>query len=60
VAKSFAGIYVAGIGSAGELDRDPVCAELQRALPGIEALTLELPPLGGPGGDEGAARLRQK
>jgi hypothetical protein len=65
VATSFARIYALVVWL--ERVRDPlgptidpalVPGIVRRALPKIEALTLALPPSGGPGTDEGAQRLR--
>jgi hypothetical protein len=38
--------------------KDHACPALRRALPAIEALTLALPPSGGPGFDVGAQKTR--
>ncbi len=57
-AASFAGIYVAVVWFAGRFEPALVRARIRRALPEIEALTLALPPSGGPGFDEGAGKMR--
>jgi hypothetical protein len=58
VATSFAGIYAVIVWFAGPFEPDMIRAKLRRALPEIEALTLAMPPSGGPGFDEGAAKIR--
>lgn len=58
VAESFAGIYAVVVWFEGPVQPDLVRARVRRALPEIEALLLALPPPGGPGGDEPAAKLR--
>jgi hypothetical protein len=58
VAESFAGIYAVVVWFGGNFQPELVRARVRRALPEIEALTLALPPPGGPGGDEAAAKLR--
>ena len=58
VARSFAGIYVVVVWFDGDFEPSLVRARIRRALPEIEALTLSLPPSGGPGRDQAAGRLR--
>ncbi|MBX3191023.1 MAG: hypothetical protein KF819_28765 [Labilithrix sp.] len=58
MAVSFAGIYVVVVWFYDGFGADLVRARIRRALPEIERLTLSLPPSGGPGADEGAARAR--
>jgi hypothetical protein len=58
VAKSFATIYAVVVWFDGPFQPEVVRARIRRALPEIEALTLALPPRGGPGGDEGAVKVR--
>jgi hypothetical protein len=58
VAMSFAGIYVLVVWLAGAFEPALVRARIRRALPAIEALTLAMPPSGGPGCDEGAEKRR--
>jgi hypothetical protein len=57
-ALSFASIYALVVWFEGTFDASLVRARLRRALPEIEALTLALPPSGGPGTDEGAIKMR--
>jgi hypothetical protein len=57
-AVSFAGIYAVVVWFDRSFDASLVRARIRRALPEIEALTLALPPSGGPGFDEGAGKLR--
>jgi hypothetical protein len=58
LATSFAGLYALVVWFGDPVDPVPVRARMERMLPQIETLTLALPPLGGPGGDEGAAKMR--
>jgi hypothetical protein len=58
VGISFAGIYAVVVWFETDFDVSLVRAMIRRALPEIEALTLALPPSGGPGFDEGAVKLR--
>jgi hypothetical protein len=60
VALSFAGIYALVVWFSADTALEPsfVRARMKRALPAIEALTLSLPPSGGPGSDAGAAKIR--
>jgi hypothetical protein len=58
VAVSFTGIYAVVVWFDGSFDPATVRVKVRRALPEIEALTLALPPSGGPGSDEGAVKLR--
>jgi hypothetical protein len=58
IGVSFAGIYVVVVWFNGAFDPALVRARIRRALPTIEALTLALPPSGGPGCDQGAERIR--
>jgi hypothetical protein len=58
VALSFAGIYVVVVWFDAPFEPFLVLARIRRALPEIEALTLALPPSGGPGTDAAAARIR--
>jgi hypothetical protein len=58
VASSFAGIYAVVVWFDQPFDSALARARIRRALPEIEALTLALPPSGGPGSDEGAMKLR--
>src|SRR5450631_2177222 len=58
VAISFAGIYVLVVWFKGAFEAPLVRARMRRALPGIEALVLSLPPLGGPGAGEGTGKQR--
>ncbi len=57
-ALSFASIYVLVVWFERAFESTLVRARMRRALPIIEALTLALPPSGGPGFDQGAGRLR--
>ena len=56
VALSFAGIYVLVVAFDTEVQPQMVRARMRRALPAIEALTLALPPSGGPGSEAAARR----
>lgn len=47
--RSFAGIYILYLRFAAPFDRDAVRQHVAAALPAVEALTLALPPSGGPG-----------
>jgi hypothetical protein len=58
LAISFAGIYVLVVWFEEEFPPSAVRALIRRALPEIEALTLTLPPSGGPGFDVGAQKIR--
>ena len=58
VARSFAGIYAVVVWFDDDFEPDLVRARIRRAIPEIQALTLALPPSGGPDSDEGAGRLR--
>ncbi len=58
VGASFAGIYAVVVCFDGAFAPALVRARIRRAVPEIEALTLGLPPSGGPGFDEGAQRVR--
>jgi hypothetical protein len=58
LAISFAGIYVLVVWFEEEFPPSAARALIRRALPEIEALTLTLPPSGGPGFDEGAQKIR--
>jgi hypothetical protein len=57
VGVSFAGIYAVVVWFDGAFDPALARARIRRALPEIEALTVGLPPSGGPGFDEGAQRV---
>lgn len=57
-AASFAGIYAVAVWFDATFDSALVRAKVRRALPEIEALTVSLPPSGGPGSDEGAVKVR--
>ena len=57
-AMSFAGIYAVVVWFDRAFESALVRARIRRALPEIEALTLALPPSGGPGSDEAAAKVR--
>lgn len=56
VALSFAGIYALVVAFDAEVLPHMVRARMRRALPAIEALTLALPPSGGPGSEAAAQR----
>jgi hypothetical protein len=58
VAMSFAGIYVVVAWFDKPFESTLVRARIRRALPEIEALTLALPPSGGPGSDQAAGKRR--
>jgi hypothetical protein len=58
VGVSFAGIYVVVVGFEGDFDAALVRARIRRALPAIEALTLDLPPPEGPVGGERGGKLQ--
>jgi len=58
VALSFATIYVLVVWFKGEFEAPLVRARMRRVLPNIEALVVDLPPDGGPGGTSGAGKLR--
>ena len=58
VGASFAGIYAVVVWFDEAFDPTFVRLLLRRALPAIEALTLALPPSGGPGFDVGAQKIR--
>lgn len=57
-ARSFAGIYAVVVWFEDDFEPDLVRARIRRSIPEIQALTLALPPSGGPGSDQGAGRLR--
>jgi hypothetical protein len=57
-AQSFAGIYVLVVWFEGAFAETFVHARMRRVLPEIEALTLALPPSGGPGRHRGAMKAR--
>ena len=58
VAVSFAAIYVLVVWLDRELEPSFVRARIRRALPELEALTLSLPPSGGPSDDVAAGKVR--
>jgi hypothetical protein len=58
VAMSFAGIYAVVVWFDRSFEPAFVRARIRRAIPEIEALTLALPPSGGPGTDQAAGRVR--
>jgi hypothetical protein len=58
VGMSFAGIYAVAVWFDEPFDPAFVRLLVRRALPEIEALTLGLPPSGGPGFDAGAQKIR--
>lgn len=58
VALSFASLYVVVVWFEGTFEPALVRARIRRALPEIEALTVALPPSGGPGHDAGARKAR--
>jgi len=57
-ACSFAATYVLAVWFEEPFDLAVVAAEVERALPKIKELVLGLPPLGGPGSDAGAVKVR--
>jgi hypothetical protein len=58
VAESFASIYVLAVWFDSSFELESVRAWVRQELPRIEALTVSLPPVGGPGADAGARKLR--
>jgi hypothetical protein len=58
LAISFAGIYAVVVWFYAVFEPTLVRARVRRTIPEIEALTLSLPPSGGPGSDEGGIKLR--
>jgi hypothetical protein len=58
VALSFAGIYMVVVWFDAPLEPFPVLSKIRAALDEIEALTVSLPPSGGPGANDGAAKIR--
>ena len=56
--KTFGSCYVLQLRYAGPFDQKSACAAVAKALPVIEALTLRLPPSGGPGGHASEASKR--
>lgn len=57
IAESFAALYVVVIWFGDYFEPELARAYLLRELPRIEAITLSLPPIGGPGNTTGAASL---
>lgn len=52
--RSFANVYLTLLRFPGSFAEDPVRDAVAKALPGIEALTIALPPPSGPGSASGA------
>jgi hypothetical protein len=57
IAESFAALYVVVVWFGDEFAPELARAHLLRELPRIEAITLSLPPIGGPGNTAGAASM---
>jgi len=56
--RSFASTYVVAVCFDGPFAAAPTKLRVKRALPRIQELVLSLPPLGGPGHDAGAVKVR--